>query len=224
MGGTLLCWTLLCGIRRWIRQSRYFRSVKWDTVNILLANIPYLVLLLLYWRHPRSPASLLPSLSYASLIIPHLFFQCLASLPDIFCCCLNLPESPQPYTFPYLYLVTSIFHVLLHCTCQPDSPQPFSSYIISIITHIFFWHTCCPASLILLSPYSRIYAADVSIIPRIYWLFGHQYPYLFLYSYFFLIAICLRLCCIYHLVSLLLMYLLSYLYDSDASIVPHLYH
>ena len=81
IGRPLLCWPLLCMRCRQIHQSRCFRSVKRDNVDVLTPIIPDVFLLCHYQRRPRRTAYLLPSLSSAALIIPHLFFFSLVLYP-----------------------------------------------------------------------------------------------------------------------------------------------
>ena len=70
----LICWPLFFIRWRLRHQSRRCRSTNRDTVNVLPTVIPDIVLPRLYRCRPHHTAYLLPSLSFVTLIILHLFF------------------------------------------------------------------------------------------------------------------------------------------------------
>ena len=88
-------------------------------------------------------------------------------------------------------------------------------------------HLCCSLLHYLASlPYTslRIYATPISIITHLYCLFNQQPTSTFPSSSVVLIDLCLCLCHIYHIISLLLLSLFSHLIDTNVFIVPPLYH
>ena len=73
LGGTVICWTLLCRRQRLIHWSRCCRSAEWDTFNDFPPNEPNIVFPRLLFCRPHCPAYLLLLSSATDPIISHLF-------------------------------------------------------------------------------------------------------------------------------------------------------
>ena len=130
LGGTLLCQPLLCGIQIHIHWSRHCRSSEWDTINVFPPNMPDLALLCLYLCRPCRPPYLLLYLSSSEPIILNIFSfpHFLASLPNLFWCCLNVcveadrriierPEAEVSYAYICAYIRIYI-HIYMHSESQ----------------------------------------------------------------------------------------------------------
>ena len=151
-------------------------------------------------------------LSYASLIILHLFFSPSSLLSAAYL--LLLYQSPRVSTtvsdailicrpchvecMLLLYLSTLLYHA-------------FSSAVIYIIPHLCLHHPCsclhCPASIMLLSSSLHVSTASIYTIRHIHFWFNHQLTSTFLSSSILLITVCLRLFHLHHIVYLLMLYL-----------------
>ena len=173
LGGALLCQPLLCSRKIWICGIHHFCYFEWETVEFFLTNMPDIVLPNIYFHCTHCPTSLLPPLYSVAPIIIYLFSfpRCLASIPHLWWCFLDCSAYLPLYPLPYLSAFPFVLCVWLFCPCQllyflllPSSVIFIALYIClhhthcpTSLTHILWYCLHCHSSIILLSPFSRIF-------------------------------------------------------------------